>query len=120
MKRCDFFKAAFFSCLLYAAFAWSGSDDELKPWEKLGVSQTEWKMIVDNHISEAKVHELLAGGIGIGEYVAKPWKKIGLSEKKWIKKRRSGLSEYDVELEANPSKSDSSKADSTSREHPAK
>ena len=112
MNRSTIVMFALFSCLCCAAGAW-GADDELKPWEKLGISQTEWKMIGDNHISEKKVNEILAAGIGVGEYVGKPWKSLGLTEREWINKRRSGLTSYDIELEAKPSRQDW-KADSKS------
>jgi hypothetical protein len=99
MKRSALAESALVISLLCAVCAWSG-DDDLKPWEKLGISQTEWIMIRDNRISEDKVQVLLRSGIGIGEYVAKPWKELGLTERAWIAKRRSGLTNYDIELEA--------------------
>jgi hypothetical protein len=83
-----------------AAFTWSQSlNDELKPWEKYGLSQTEWKMIKDNNIPLSKVEELLKAGISISEYIEKPWEKLSISERKYIEKRRSGLTAYDIELE---------------------
>jgi hypothetical protein len=74
--------------------------DENKPWEKLGLSQTEWRMITDNNISMSKVEQLLKNGISIGEYSQKPWEPLRMSEENWVKKRRSGLTSYDIELEA--------------------
>jgi hypothetical protein len=98
MKRLSFVIVALFAGFTYISPARAA--DDLKPWEKFGLSQTEWKMILDNRIPEAKIHELLQAGIGIGEYVARPWEKLGLSEREWIAKRRSGLTNYDIELEA--------------------
>jgi hypothetical protein len=83
-------------CLVFAVFG----QDDLKPWEKYGLSQSEWKTIQDNKISLDKVQVLLSAGIPIGEYSKKPWKELGLTENEWIKKRRAGLSSYDIELEA--------------------
>jgi hypothetical protein len=74
--------------------------DENKPWEKLGLSQTEWRMITDNKISMSKVEQLLKYGISIGEYFQKPWESLKMTEDRWVKKRRSGLTSYDIELEA--------------------
>jgi hypothetical protein len=74
--------------------------DENKPWEKLGLSQTEWRMITDNHMPMSKVEKLLKNGISIGEYLQKPWEPLKMSEDSWVKKRRSGLTSYDIELEA--------------------
>jgi hypothetical protein len=101
MKISALVKLALVACFCSAFSAWCG-DDELKPWEKLGISQTEWRMINDNHISEDKVREILTSGIGIGEYIAKPWQSLGLTESNWIDKRRSGLTSYDIELESKP------------------
>ncbi len=84
-----------FICLAFNSF----SQDEQKPWEKYGLSQTEWKMIQDNKISLDKVQALLSTGISIGEYIKKPWMELGLTESEWIKKRRAGLTTYDIELE---------------------
>lgn len=77
------------------------SQDADKPWEKLGLSQIEWQMIIDNKIPDSKVQELLKTGIGIGEYVDKTWIKLNLTEEQWIAKRRSGLTNYDIELQNN-------------------
>jgi hypothetical protein len=75
------------------------AQDDLKPWEKYGLSQTEWKMILDNKIPLKKVEELLKSGISVSEYIDKPWIKFKLSESAYIAKRRSGMSAYDIELE---------------------
>lgn len=83
-------------CLVFAAFC----QDDLKPWEQYGLSQSEWKIIQDNKISLDKVHVLLSCGISIGEYSKKPWNELGMTEGDWIEKRRSGFTSYDIELEA--------------------
>ena len=83
---------------LSLAFASFGQDN-IKPWEKYGLSQSEWKIIQDNKISLDKVPVLLSAGISIGEYSKKPWKELGLTEGEWIEKRRAGLTAYDIELE---------------------
>lgn len=79
----------------------SFSQDPNKPWERLGLSQTEWKMIQDNHLPESKVEQLLKDGIGIAEYLQRPWVELNMSEVEWIKKRRSGMSNSDIESEVN-------------------
>jgi hypothetical protein len=81
------------------------AQDDTKPWERLGLSQTEWRLIKDNDIKMSKVEELLKVGISIGEYLQKPWVVLNLTEDKWIKKRREGLTSYDIELEAQSSDS---------------
>lgn len=86
-----------FLCL---AFASSFGQSDVRPWEKYGLSQSEWKLVQDNNISMDKVQTLLSAGISIGEYCKKPWKGLGLTEGEWIEKRRAGLTAYDIELEA--------------------
>ena len=84
------FIVVFISGVLFA-------QEELKPWERLGLSLTEWKLITDSKMPMSKVESLLKDGIGISEYFRKPWEPIGLTESKWIAKRRSGLTNYDIE-----------------------
>jgi hypothetical protein len=74
--------------------------DAIKPWEKYGISQSEWKMTKDNNISEEKLKVILSSGISVTEFCQKPWKNLGLRETDWMDKRRAGMSEYDIELEA--------------------
>lgn len=76
------------------------AQDDSRPWERLGLSITEWNMIQDNNLPMEKVEELLKAGIGIGEYFDQPWITINLTEEQWIAKRRSGMTSYDIELEA--------------------
>lgn len=99
-----------FLVLLSGAAVITGQDD-IKPWERLGLSQTEWKLIEQHNIPMSKVESLLRDGIGIGEYVQKPWEKLKMSESKWISKRRSGLTNYDIELESGNSSSSEWKMD---------
>jgi hypothetical protein len=84
------------------------SQDEISPWEKLGISKTEWIMIQDNNIPMNKVAELLGAGIGIGEYVEKPWIGLNMNESKWISKRRLGLTNDEIKSKVRSPASDSS------------
>ena len=70
--------------------------DDPKPWEKYGLSQTEWRTIADSSISMNKVEELLRSGISVTEYAGKPWKGLNMNENAWIQKRRLGESQYDI------------------------
>ena len=84
------------------------SQDDIKPWERLGLSLTEWKLIQDNNLPMSKVEELLKDGIGIIEYFSKPWEPLGLTEAKWIAKRRTGLTSYDIEQQVRNAQKDTS------------
>jgi hypothetical protein len=69
-------------------------------YEKLGLSEAEWVLIVDSEMPMARVHELLKSGISISEYFRQPWKKMGISEADWLRQRRSGLSNTDIRSQA--------------------
>jgi hypothetical protein len=84
------------------------AQDDTRPWERLGLSLTEWKLIQDNNMPMSKVESLLKDGIGISEYFRKPWEPLGMTESKWIAKRRLGLTNYDIEQEVHKTANDSS------------
>jgi hypothetical protein len=65
-------------------------------YEKLGLSEAEWGMVLDSHMPVSKVNFLLKSGISISEYFRSPWKELGLTEGEWISKRKSGLSDADI------------------------
>lgn len=84
-------------CCWIVFCAWG--QETAKPWEKYGISQSEWKLTKENKISEEKLKVILSSGIGISEYCQKPWKKLAIKESEWMDKRRAGMSSYDIELE---------------------
>ncbi|MBN1306409.1 MAG: hypothetical protein JXA18_00730 [Chitinispirillaceae bacterium] len=98
---------SFISLLLLLSVSLFSQDDS-KPWERLGLSLTEWKLIQENELPMSKVEQLLKYGIGIGEYFSRPWERLGMSESKWIAKRRSGLTSYDIEQQVRAARKDTS------------
>ena len=84
------------------------AQEDLKPWERLGLSITEWNLITENNMPMKKVESLLKDGIGISEYFEKPWEPLDMTEKEWIAKRRRGLTSYDIEQEVRMANRDSS------------
>ena len=78
--------------------------EQIEPWERLGLSKTEWMMIEENRMPMKQVEYLLKSGIGISEYFKKPWVELNMTEQKWIEKKRSGMSSYAIENEAQASK----------------
>lgn len=97
MKKSDTIAFGFLLCtwIIFSVCA----QDAVKPWEKYGISQSEWKMTKDNNISEDKLRVILSSGVSISEYCQKPWKKLGIKEAEWMDKRRAGMSSYDIELD---------------------
>ena len=94
-KRAILWGLFLFFCCTVAGFGQSNP----KPWEQYGISETEWKILLDNKISIAKLKELLAAGINVSEYAQKPWRNLSLTEHEWIEKRRAGMTSYDIEVE---------------------
>ncbi len=88
---------------LFVCIAVCYGQEQIDPWEKLGLSKTEWIMIEQNHMPMSQVEDLLKAGIGISEYFKKPWVELNMTEQKWIEKKRSGMSSYDIEIEAKAS-----------------
>jgi hypothetical protein len=65
-------------------------------YEKLGLSQVEWEMIKNSHMSKGKLHHLLKCGISIPEFFKSPWKEMHLSEGEWLDRRCSGQSSVEI------------------------
>jgi hypothetical protein len=86
--------------LFFVCVAICYSQEQIEPWERLGLSKTEWIMIEENHMSMSQVEDLLKAGISISEYFKKPWIELNMTEQRWVEKKRSGMSSYDIEIEA--------------------
>jgi hypothetical protein len=99
MRTCNYTPVAGFFLLVFMVCLPLFAQDDSRPWERLGLSLTEWKLIQDNNMPMSKVEDLLKDGIGISEYFKSPWKTLGMTEEQWITKRRSGLTSYDIEQE---------------------
>lgn len=70
----------------------------LKPWEKLGLTSTEYKLARDSSLSDETIKKLISTGIEIDVYLSKPWEKYHIKECQWFALVRSGLSDEDIEL----------------------
>jgi hypothetical protein len=95
----------FLFCLPVMPATMSPADREI--YEKLGLSEAEWGMVLDAHMPISKVNFLLKSGISISVYFKSPWKELGLSEGEWIRKRKSGLSDADIRAMKGPPGDDS-------------
>ncbi|MBD3392491.1 MAG: hypothetical protein GF418_10440 [Chitinivibrionales bacterium] len=71
-------------------------------YERRGLSQVEWEMVLDAKMPKKKVDELLKAGISISEYFRYPWLKFGISEQQWINSRKAGLLDSDIAAENKP------------------
>ncbi len=65
-------------------------------YEKLGLSQVEWEMIKNSHMSKAKLHHLLKCGISIPEFFKSPWEELHISESEWLSRRCAGQSSAEI------------------------
>lgn len=88
--------------LIVTLFSLALSETNLKEWERLGLSTTEWQLIRDNNMPIEKVESLLVIGVGISEYFERPWEGIGLTEEEWLHYRRKGLESLQVYYEVHP------------------
>jgi len=82
--------------LLLCTVSVTFSQLDSKPWERLGLSITEWELIEKHHMTMGQVDKLLMDGIGISEYFEKPWTDLGITEEKWLSLRRTGLTTADI------------------------
>ena len=89
-------------CVLCALpiFAANMTPADKEMYEKLGLSEAEWGMVLDSHTPLSKVKFLLKSGISIAEYFRSPWKGLDMSEGEWISNRKSGLSDNDMRAKA--------------------
>jgi hypothetical protein len=65
------------------------ASDKLE-YERRGLSQVEWAMILDSRMPVAKIDELMEAGISINEYFQYPWLSYGMSERNWIAQKKAG------------------------------
>jgi hypothetical protein len=75
----------------------TASDKE--EYERRGLSQIEWEMVLDSRMPMYKLDELQVAGITVSEYFRYPWLKYGITEKEWLKSRQSGLLDSDIASE---------------------
>lgn len=71
---------------------------QLKPWEKLGLTSSEYKLARDSSLSEKLIKQIISTGIDIKTYLSKPWKKYNITACQWLSLKRSGLPDEDIEL----------------------
>ncbi len=81
---------------LFFSFTHAMTAKDKEEYERRGLSQVEWQMILDAEMPIDKVDELLAAGISITDYFEYPWLKIGISEQEWIRRRRAGMDNADI------------------------
>jgi hypothetical protein len=74
------------------------SISDKEKYEAFGLSQTEWQMALDAHLSDDMIGMLLQYGVSIREYVAAPWRAIGMTECQYLKRRRNGMSADEVRM----------------------
>lgn len=84
-------------CVL-PVFAANMTPADKETYEKLGLSEAEWGLVLDSHMPMSKVEFLLKSGISISEYFKHPWTELSLSEGEWIAKRKSGMSDAEMSV----------------------
>jgi hypothetical protein len=107
MKRIFGFYVCVASWVCVAVFAFDAesaamSASDREKYERRGLSQVEWEMILDARMPIEKVDKLLESGISITEYFEYPWLKYGINEEEWIRSRKAGLLDSDIAAENRP------------------
>lgn len=72
------------------------SQERMKKWEELGITSKEYKLSIDNNISEEKIKDIISIGVTITEYVKKPWVELNIKEKQWYELLRNGYTKEDI------------------------
>ena len=65
----------------------------LKPWERLGITSKEYSIAQQNGMPEDSIKFLTRQGIGIIEYYSHPWDSIGVSRERWFEYRHLGYAD---------------------------
>lgn len=78
--------------LIFAMFCLSSSE-EMRAWEKHGLTSTEWKIAHENKVSVETLDTLTSMGIHVTEYISSPWVKIGITRAQWFEYRSAGMND---------------------------
>lgn len=81
-------------CLVSFLMAMTPADKD--EYERLGLSQIEWELILNAKMPKSKVYELLKCGISIMEYFSSPWLACRISEDEWIHRRKAGETSSEI------------------------
>jgi hypothetical protein len=68
----------------------------LKPWEKLGITSKEYAAANERGISEDSIKIITSYGIGIFEYISEPWKTDSISREKWLEYHKNGFTSKNI------------------------
>lgn len=66
---------------------------QLKLWEKLGITSKEYAIAQQNGMPEDSIKFLTSQGIGIVEYYSHPWDSVGVSRERWFEYRHLGYTD---------------------------
>jgi hypothetical protein len=69
---------------------------DLKPWEKLGITSKEYAAANERSISTDSIKIITSHGIGIFEYLSEPWKSDSISREEWFGYHRKGLTSKNI------------------------
>ena len=88
---------SFAAIVLISAFPlFSMTSADKEEYEKLGLSQVEWQLYLDSHMSKNKLYHLLKCGISLPEYFKYPWRELSITEGEWVGHRCDGESSSEI------------------------
>ena len=70
---------------------------DMRIWQKHGVTSTEWMIARDSGVSIKKLDKLTLMGVSVRVYVAKPWIAFNIKERWWWSFKGMGLSDEEIE-----------------------
>ena len=76
--------------------------EDLKPWEKLGISSKEYHECQLREFPEDSIKLILSYGINPIQFFKKPWVSINITLIEWMGYRKAGLTDQEIYLKLNP------------------
>ncbi len=65
---------------------------DMRIWEKHGLTSTEWRIAKENGVSVETLDTLTSMGIHVSEYIVSPWDNLGINREQWFEFRSAGMS----------------------------
>jgi hypothetical protein len=88
-------KIVLFIVILFS-FCFSQSIEELKPWERLGITSKEYHECQLRSFPEDSIKYILKLGIMPSEYFQKPWQSLNIQLLEYFSYRKRGLSDDQI------------------------
>lgn len=82
--------------LTVTPLVFSQSYDELKPWEKLGITSREWHEAQVRGFPDDSIKIVVSLGLTVSDWFKKPWERFGFTVEAYLAYRLKGYSDEDL------------------------